>query len=85
MRNSRKKYMQIEVNMANLENYECDGQMNLADYMDNKFPVIIKGMMDDPYCPRCNCQVYDDIDEGKCHYCKLKLDFTPWYNANVKE
>lgn len=72
------KYGRTVQNMANLDNYECEGQISLSDYQENKFPVTVRGLMDDPFCPRCDCNVFDDIETGICHYCRLRLDFTPW-------
>ena len=69
--------------MAILDNYECEGQINLNDYAETKFPVLIRG--NDAYCPRCQCIVNDDTKSGICHFCGLKLYFAPYHRANKED
>ena len=38
------------------DNYECDGQMSIEDWLEDREKVRdldIKGLCDDPYCPEC--------------------------------
>lgn len=73
------------------ENYECDGQISMIDYLkelDRVYPVDIKGLCDDAYCPKCG-YAFDafskERDCERCPYCGVKVDWQPWHNANDQE
>lgn len=64
------------------QKYECDGQYNLLDYLkeleeEPAMPVDIRGLMDNPYCPKCKHPI-GELDEFKerCVDCGQKLDWT---------
>lgn len=70
-----------------LEHYECDGQMNIYDWMAevNKIhPVKVKGLMDDAYCPKCDYCLDElkELDCEECPSCGTKIDWAPWHRAN---
>lgn len=51
------------------------------------YPVDVKGLLDDAYCPGCNTCL-DDLkykDSEKCPYCGLRIDWTPWHFLNDEE
>lgn len=69
------------------EKYECDGQMNIYDFIPKKEPVFkvnIKGLCDDAYCPKCNYPFNEtkELDCERCPICQTKVDWTPWHNLN---
>lgn len=48
--------------------------------------VVIKGLCDDAYCPRCNYAFSNhEIDYPICPECGIFLDFEPWHRVNDKE
>ena len=62
--------------------YECEGQMNLLDYLkqleeEPALPVDTRGLMDYPFCPKCQ-QPIGELDEFKerCVDCGQKLVWT---------
>ena len=68
-------------------NYECDGQMSIFEFIRKQepiFPVLIKGLCDDAYCPRCKAGIDDlkYLDSEKCPHCGLRIDWSPWHKAN---
>ena len=72
--------------MVNFDNYECEGQLSLDDIFpkeEPKFPVLVMGYMDDAYCPKCRYSFEDkETDVERCPVCGIKVDWTPWHNAN---
>lgn len=51
------------------------------------YPVDIRGLCDDAYCPQCNTEL-DDLrfkDCPKCPWCGTRIDWTPWHRANDEE
>ena len=51
------------------------------------YPVDIRGICDDAYCPECNTEL-DDLrfkDCEKCPWCGVRIDWTPWHRANDEE
>ena len=84
-----------------LAHYECDGQMNIFDFINKKKvklvrkneseepkqPVNIKGICDDAYCPECDYQLDDlkELDCEQCPECSTRLDWTPWHRANDED
>ena len=73
----------------NLDKYECDGQMNIFDFFPRKepiFPVDIRGMLDDAYCPKCQYSFDDkETDCERCPKCGLRVDWSPWHRCNDME
>ena len=49
----------------------------------DKVPVIIKGLCDDAYCPKCDYAL-DEIQscDKACPKCRTPLDWTPWHKLN---
>lgn len=69
------------------ENYECDGQISMFDYLkelDRVYPVEIKGLCNDAYCPKCNYALmpFKENDLERCPHCGTKLDWQPWHRMN---
>ena len=56
------------------------------------YPLDIKGICDDPYCPQCGyafettktCKNYE-VDCGSCPECHVRVDWTPWHRLNDDE
>ena len=56
------------------------------------YPLDIKGICDDPYCPQCgyafetikSCKNYE-VDYERCPECHVKVDWTLWHRINDKE
>lgn len=56
------------------------------------YPLDIKGICDDPYCPQCGyafetiktCKNYE-VDCERCPECHVKVDWTLWHRINDKE
>lgn len=76
--------------MNNLENYECDGQMTIYDFIPKTepvFPLKIKGLMDDAYCPKCGYPFNElkEKDCKRCPCCKIRVDWSPWHKLNDEE
>ena len=75
----------------NLENYKCDGQMNIFDFLPKNepiFPVKISGLLDDAYCPKCGYpfdELKGQVDCERCPECKIRVDWSPWHMSNDKE
>ena len=77
----------------NLENYECDGQMTIFDFIKKNepiFPVVIKGICDDAYCPKCGYEFWtepsrNEADCERCPDCGIRVDWSPWHMLNDKE
>lgn len=48
------------------------------------YPVKIKGLIDDAYCPECDYQLDElkELDCEQCPECGTRLDWTPWHRAN---
>lgn len=67
-----------------LDNYECDGQMDIFDFLKKPIPVDIRGICDDAYCPTCGREFDEtrgeiDID---CPECGTRLDWKHWHILN---
>lgn len=73
----------------NLEKYECDGQMNIFDFIPKNepiFPVNIMGICDDAYCPKCGYSFWDEeADCERCPVCHIRVDWSPWHRMNDEE
>lgn len=70
-----------------LDNYECDGQMNIFDFISTKEPIFavdIRGICDDAYCPKCNypLDATKELDCERCPDCRIKIDWSPWHKMN---
>lgn len=60
-------------------------QLTLRDILGE--PVVIAGLMDDAYCPKClRGFLYPrETDADICPMCHTRVDWTPWHRANDKE
>lgn len=62
--------------------------MTIFDFLKPQevYQVDVKGMCDDPYCPKCNYWL-EDPDEryGECPNCGAKIDFKHWFEVNRDE
>ena len=66
---------------TNLDNYECDGQTNIFDFLTKS--VEYKGLMDYPYCPECKSYFKDEeIDAKQCPECGTLLDWKRWHEIS---
>jgi len=73
-----------------LKNYECDGQMSIEDWLEDREKVRdldIKGLCDDPYCPECGYLFttygpHNEVDCERCPVCKIRVDWGRWHKAN---
>ena len=68
----------------------CNGQITIAEYLEERnrpHPVIIRGLMDDAYCPECGYSLDElrQLDCERCPWCGLRIDWTPWHRANENE
>lgn len=81
--------------MSVWDNYECDGQMSLNDWLSDRDKVRevgIIGLCDDPICSNCGYEfrmiednrynLKNEIDIQRCPRCKCKLDWTRWHRIN---
>ena len=81
--------------MSVWDNYECDGQMNLNDWIadrDKVREVGIIGLCDDPICSNCGYEfnmiedkrynIKSEIDCERCPKCKVRLDWSRWHRCN---
>ena len=81
------------------DNYECDGQISIFDYIadrDSKiYEVDCIGLMDDPICPNCRYEfnmiedkrynIKSEIDCERCPKCKVRLNWDRWHKANDED
>ena len=51
------------------------------------YPVDIRGLCDDAYCPHCNASLDDlrFLDCQKCPWCGTRIDWEPWHRRNDEE
>lgn len=66
----------------------CGARCNGSDEpKEIVYPVDIRGICDDAYCPKCNTELdefrFKDCD--RCPWCGIKIDWTPWHRANDEE
>ena len=48
-----------------------------------RYPVDIRGICDDAYCPHCNYEFRDDeVDCNMCPICSTYLDWEKWHYFN---
>lgn len=51
-----------------------------------RYPVDIRGICDDAYCPTCNYEFRDDeTDANMCPMCGTYLDWSRYHLFNDKE
>ena len=55
--------------------------------IDKPRPVKIMGIMDDAYCPECDYCFWEtkELDCDRCPKCGIRVDWTPWHQANDEE
>lgn len=62
-----------------------DGQITIEEWFEDlkkhALPVEIKGLADDPYCPKCG-KWLDDF-ENPCSCCNTLLDWARWEQVNA--
>lgn len=73
-----------------LSNYECDGQIDLFEYLEQLnriYPVDIRGLCDDAVCPICGYEFMDpkENDLPACPICNCKVDWARWHKINDPE
>lgn len=71
------------------EQWLCGARCNGAD-VGRIYPVEIKGLMDDPYCPKCGYGFWDygkqnEVDCEKCPSCGIRINWEQWHRVNDKE
>lgn len=51
------------------------------------YPVVIKGICDDAYCPKCDISINEIfwMDCERCPYCGCRISWEPWHRANDKD
>lgn len=51
--------------------------------VEKPLPVLVKGMCDDAYCPKCGLALdeFQSCDQP-CPECHTKLDWAPWHRVN---
>ena len=54
------------------------------------YPLDIKGICDDPYCPQCGYAFWterkrNEVDCERCPECHVKVDWTLWHRINDEE
>ena len=54
------------------------------------YPLDIRGLCDDPYCPQCGSGFWTEgsrsqVDCERCPECHVKVDWTPWHRCNDEE
>ena|GEM_PF-6953368 len=61
----------------------CVARCNGSSEPKDKVPVIIKGLCDDAYCPKCDYALdeHQSCDKA-CPKCHTPLDWTPWHKLN---
>lgn len=73
---------------------QLPGQMDIFDFIpdpnDKVYPLEIRGIMDDPYCPKCGRGFWtekfrSEVDCDRCPDCGIRLDWTPWHRLNDEE
>ena len=63
--------------------YEAKQAWNKGLIQAKPLPVIIKGLCDDAYCPKCDYALdeHQSCDKA-CPKCHTPLDWTPWHKLN---
>ena len=74
--------------------YICDGQISISEYLAERDSIIydldIRGLCDDPYCPKCGYAFWtygpnNEIDCERCPKCKIRVKWDGWHRANDDE
>ena len=73
--------------MKDFENYECEGQMTIDDYLRDEpvYDVDVVGMLDDPVCPQCGyyfetVSYASEVDCERCPRCHIKIKWDHYHN-----
>ena len=81
--------------MSIWDDYECDGQMSLNDWLSDRDKIREVGIIDlcdDPICSNCGYEfnmiedkrynIKSEIDCERCAKCKVRLDWRRWHRCN---
>ena len=66
----------------------CGARCNGSEEPTEKIYLLeIKGLMDDPYCPKCGYGFWtygekNETDCERCPQCHIRVDWMPWHRAN---
>ena len=66
----------------NCKEFLCGARCNGAE--TKIYPVEIKGLMDDAYCPKCGYCFWEtkEMDCETCPSCGIRVSWEPWHRAN---
>lgn len=71
-----------------------EGQISIFKYLksieEKIYPLDIRGLCDDPYCPKCDYAFItygskNETDCERCPICGIKVDWTHWHWMNDEE
>lgn len=62
----------------------CGARCNGSEEPERIFPVDVRGICDDAYCPKCNYCLDElkELDCKVCPVCGVKIDWGPWHRLN---
>lgn len=65
----------------------CGARCNGSEEPQKVYPLDIRGLCDDPYCPKCDYAFITygsqkEIDCDCCPKCGIKVDWTHWHRMN---
>ncbi len=86
----RSKEIEGQLNIFDFLKSEDPEEEELADpgaesaHSEKVYPVEIKGLCDDAYCPGCNACLDElkYLDSKNCPHCGLRIDWGPWHYFN---
>lgn len=71
---------------------QIHGQITLDNYIKDieVYELDIRGICDDPYCPKCNYPFWTDgkrseIDCKRCPSCGIRVSWARWHLINDEE